>query len=251
MSPDSVVLEVAILHLPIDGADAAWWEALDEQALDSEIRRRCAENGFRSGLVRGSIPDQLDGQLRQQREAHKSVDPENGPPLSGGGEQRLQCRAGKRNKILISDVYPTLAALFPTGDRLTGKTLDNAQCLFSVRSFPRGDGSVELEITPEIEYGQARQRWVGQAHEGTFRLDSNRERLSLETLRIRPKLEPGQVFLLTCTPEIKGLGRHFCSESPDGGPPERRVLLIRLAQTQVDDLFTEQGGQDALTTAID
>ena len=250
MSPDSVVLEVVILHLPEEGPQEPWWDALDEQALDHSLRTRLAENGFRAGLVRGRIPDQLESQLQSQRAAQAGIDPEN-QPAGVGGEQRLQCRAGKRNKILLSDVYPTLAALVPSGDRLTGRTLENAQCLLSVRSFPRGDGGVELEITPEIEHGQARQRWVGQAHEGTYRLDSNRERLSLEPLRIRPTLEPGQVLALSCASQIKGLGRQFFSEIPGGAAPERRVLLIRLAQTQIDNLFSEQGGHDPLATSLD
>ncbi|MFO0901382.1 MAG: hypothetical protein U0939_00175 [Pirellulales bacterium] len=250
MSPDSVVLEVVILHLPEDGGDEPWWSGLDEQALDHALRLRLAENGFRAGIVRGRIPEQLESQLGSQRESQAGIDPEN-QPAGVAGEQRLQCRAGKRNKILLSDVYPTLAALVPNGERLTGRTLENAQCLLSVRSFPRGDGGVELEITPEIEHGQARQRWVGQAHEGTYRLDSNRERLSLESLRIRPTLEPGQVLAVSCAPEIKGLGRQFFSDIPGGSAPERRVLLIRLAQTQIDDLFSEQGGRDPLTTSLD
>lgn len=250
MSPDSVVLEIAIVHFPESTEEGEWWKLVDEQSLPREMRQRLNENGLRCGIIRGALPDVLRDQLESQRAAAQAVDPENSPGGSLGGEQRLQSRSGKRNKILISDVQPSLAVLVPRGNRLTGQTLADAQCVFSVKSFARGDGRADLEVTPEIEHGQARQKWLGQAHEGTFRLDANRERLILESLRIRPTLSPGQILALTVTPTRKGLGRQFCVANVNG-PPERRVLLIRLAQTQIDDLFTDGAAQAPLTTPLE
>ena len=250
MSPDSVVLEIAIVHFPESADEGQWWQQVDEQALPHEMRQRLIENGLRCGIIRGALPDALRDQLESQRAAVQAVDPENSPGGSPGGEQRLQSRSGKRNKILISDVQPSLAVLVPKGNRLTGQTLTDAQCVFSVKSFSRGDGRADLEVTPEIEHGQARQKWLGQAHEGTFRLDANRERLILESLRIRPTLSPGQMLAITVTSSSKGLGRQFCVANANG-PPERRVLLIRLAQTQLDDLFTDGTSQDPLTTPLE
>jgi hypothetical protein len=250
MSPDTVVLEVATVHFPETADGEGWWRVVDEQAVPHELRERMAENGFRCGVIRGSLPDELRDQLDTQRMATREVDPENSPSLSMTGEQRLQSRAGKRSKILISEIQSTMAILVPQGERLTGQTLSDAQCLFSLKSFPRGDGRADIEITPEIEHGISKQKWIGQAHEGTFRIDANRERLILETLRVRSTLAPGQIFVVSSTPESKGVGRQFCVSSSQG-PPERRTLLIRLAQTQIDDLFSEQVTSDPLTTPLD
>ncbi|MFO0817204.1 MAG: hypothetical protein U1A77_04640 [Pirellulales bacterium] len=250
MSPDTVVLEVATAHFPETAEGEAWWRAVDEQAVPHDLRERMAENGFRCGVIRGTLPDELREQLATQRDAAREVDPENSPSLSMTGEQRLQSRAGKRSKILISEIQPTMAILVPQGDRLTGQTLSDAQCIFSLKSFPRGDGRADIEITPEIEHGISKQKWIGQAHEGTFRIDANRERLILETLRVRSTLAPGQIFVVSSTRESKGVGRQFCVSSSQG-PPERRTLLIRLAQTQIDDLFSEQVTSDPLTTPLD
>lgn len=250
MSPDTVVLEVATVYF--SGADRSeeWWNSVDEQGIPLDVRQRLLDNGFRCGVIRGVLPEEVREQLEAQREATREVDPENSPTLSMTGEQRLQSRAGKRSKILISEFLPTMAVLVPQGERLTGQTLTDAQCIFSLKSFPRGDGRADIEITPEIEHGVSKQKWVGQAHEGTFRIDANRERLILETLRVRSTLAPGQILVVSSTPECKGVGRQFCRTNGNG-PPERRTVLIRLAQTQVDDLFSEQVVADPLTTPLD
>ncbi|MFO0870152.1 MAG: hypothetical protein U0935_14580 [Pirellulales bacterium] len=250
MSPDSVVLEVAVVHFPESSVDGDWWRQVDEQALPHELRQRLADNGFRSGVIRGALPESLREQLDRQRAATRDVDPENGPGIMPTSEQRLQIRAGKRSKILLTEVQPSLAVLLPDSERISGRTLSNAQCLFSVRSYPQGDGRSEVELVPEIEHGEARQKWVGQAQEGTFRLDANRERLILESLRIRTLLAPGQLLVVSSATANKGLGRQFCSLT-SSGPPETRVLLVRLAQTQIDDLFSEQTTHDPLTTPLD
>ena len=47
---------------------------------------------------------------------------------------------------------------------------------------------------------------------------------------------PGQTLILSCTPESKGLGQNFFVDTSHGDP-QQKLLLIRLAQTQRDDLF--------------
>lgn len=250
MSPDSVVLEVATLRIPASESEPSWWADVDEQSLSNELRKSLEENGFRCGLVRGELPDGLQQALGSQRETLSPIDGDGAASSPTLGEQRLQMRTGRRSKIVTTPLRDTLVVLVPRDKQLTGRTLSQAQCIVNVRSFPQGDGSVELEITPEIEHGEAKQRWVGQAHEGAFRIDTNRDRLTLESLQFRPKLAPGQALVLGATSEKRGIGHQFFTES-DNGSTERRVLLIRLAQTQLDDLFSEGGVQAPLATPVE
>ena len=49
-------------------------------------------------------------------------------------------------------------------------------------------------------------------------------------------LQPGQSLVLSTTLDVKGLGESFFSHDAASGAV-RRILLIRFAQTQFDDLF--------------
>jgi len=49
-------------------------------------------------------------------------------------------------------------------------------------------------------------------------------------------LAPGNVLMISGTPDVKGCGSSFFTET-DSGTTYRRILLVRLAVTQYDDLF--------------
>lgn len=288
MSPDAVVLEVAVVRFgaasskPVgetasdereggeregggreggerDGGErdgggrlveGVFWQAVDEQSLAVDIRNELRRNGFRVGIIRGALPEALRKQLDQQRSAAREIDPENEPGSLESSVQRLQSRSGKRSKLLMGEQTASLSIFVPEGERLVGRTFQAAQCLLSVKTFARGDGGADLEITPEVEHGEARQRWLGQSHEGTYRLDANRERWQLEKLRCRLALAPGQTVVLSCIDPPIGAGANFFArDTREAGV--RRVVLVRLAQTQVDELFTERPASAALTTPLE
>ncbi len=240
MSPDSVVLEIASLRLPYDrAANDTIWESIDEQVLSNELRIKLTQNGFRCGIITGEIPTRLCEILAQPKSTRIG---ETDPESSHGfvvSQQRLQNRTGRRGKIVTSDLRDEIVSLMPNAGRVTGKTLFLAQSLLSIRSYPGGDGRVRLELVPEIEHGQPKTRYVGQPNEGVFRLDTGRERAVFNELRFEPQLAPGQSLLVTCTDDWIGLGRQFFAENT-GDVKMQRVLLIRLAQTQIDDLFSSE-----------
>jgi len=102
MSPDAVVLEVAVVRFGAasgkamgemasgerDGGErdgggqlveGVFWQAVDEQSLAVDIRRELRRNGFRVGVIRGALPEALRRRLDQQRSAAREIDPENEP----------------------------------------------------------------------------------------------------------------------------------------------------------------------------
>ena len=140
---------------------------------------------------------------------------------------------------------PSVGCVLVNEGRVVGKTLYLAQTMFSIRSYPGGDGRVRVELVPEIEHGQPRTRYVGQPNDGSLRLDTGRERAIFNELRFEPQLAPGDALLLTCTDAWKGLGRQFFAES-SGDVRMQRVIVIRLAQTQLDDLFSGEVTENEL-----
>jgi len=249
LAPDAIVLDVAFVRLPAanEAAYEAIWEAADEQRLKPELRRDLASNGLRVGVFGQQLPTALrelvdapqDTLVEQSQEFDASA------IRLSGGRQHLQLRSGRGAKVVASKTFPELPMLLCEEGRIRGHQLSQAQCLLAVKAYPQGDSRVKLELLPEIEHGEMKSQWVGS--EGSFMQRAGRERLALDRLRLQTLLSPGQWLVLSTTPEIKGLGESFFSESA-GGTVDRRVLVMRLSQTQFDDLFAPEQTSAPLAT---
>jgi hypothetical protein len=244
MSPDSVVLEMFFVRFPFGdpAVNDKLWEAVDEQQFTPELRERLARNGFRAGLVNGQIPDQLAKLMQLTDKPPPSAEPisakidelESQPRVV---RRHLQIRAGRRSEIITSAVYAELPVLMSEPGQLCGQTYHQAQAIFSVRSFPQPDGRVRLQLVPELQHGQPLQRWIGE--QGMMRLDASRPKRTFDDLALSTELSPGAMLVLSSLSSRPGsLGHHFFTEKQDEGRLEQKLLLIRLAQTQHDGLFS-------------
>jgi hypothetical protein len=255
MSADSVVLQVAFVRLPAVEADGyeAIWKEIDEQPFPPELRRELAINGLRAGIVGQQLPTKLRERIdaRPNVLEERSEDVDTSDVEAGGGNRRLQVRAGRRSKILASKTYPSLPLLLvengaePGAASIRGHQLSQAQCLLALKAYPQGDGRVKLDITPEVEHGELKSQWV--QSEGSLMQRVGRERIVIDRLRLEGLLAPGESLVFSTTPEIKGLGEYYFAETA-GGRVERTFLLVRLAQTQLDDLFAPDSAAAPLAT---
>lgn len=61
-SEQQAALEITTLHLPKQSPEERerLWSGIDELAIDSELRRQLAINGFRAGIIRGETPAALE-----------------------------------------------------------------------------------------------------------------------------------------------------------------------------------------------
>jgi hypothetical protein len=233
MSSDTVVLEIAFVRVPpeLAGEAEALWKEVDEQAIDTQLRRRLNGNGLRCGIVGSQLPATLQRLFDQQRPLDLTSSDPDAVAQDAMRQHRLQSREGERSTVAAGPVRDDLHLFLNDDGSVRGETFSKAQCMFALRTFPKGDGRVRLEITPEIEHGEPRNRRVGQ--DGLWRLDFGRDRRSFETLRTEALLSPGRTLLITCTTEPVFLGTSFFAR----GPQDYNLLLVRLAQTQKDDLF--------------
>lgn len=236
MSPDSVVLEVAVLDIPADGAaDEQLWREVDEQQVPPPVRRELARCGLRCGVSGTQLPDWVNRRLKAQQ---KDVDFESADGAAVLAnvptQQRLQCRAGRKRTIPLGPPHAEVTApsLAEPGD--APRTWRDAQCELALVATPKGDGGAIIELTPQVQSGKVRQRWVGAA--GSFRLDTSRDCDLLENLRVSATLTPGQTIFVSASPAPGGLGQAFFGGAGDKSS-RRKVVLVRLAQTQTDDLF--------------
>jgi hypothetical protein len=235
MSPDSVVLELAFVH--VSEQDDIWRD-VDEQHLAVELRRELQRQGLRGGLTGTQLPAWISERLEEQ-EKMIDFDEKTGTASMADQEspQRLQCRSAQTREIEIGPPRERLVLAVDDCPLETERTLEDAYCRLSVISHAQGDGRVHLQITPEIAHGAPRHRWVGS--DGSFRIHLSQDFERYDNLSISVVLSPGQTFVLTGTGDTPGLAQHFF---PVGErlPDHRRVFLLRLAQTQLDDLFCPQ-----------
>ncbi len=245
MPPGGAALEVFSIHMPPGepDLDRQIWEEVDEQQFPVEVRRRLEKNGFRAGVLAGQIPPSLSRLLDLK-----------GKPGSGGdvqqvsvadlvkpaqvSTQHLQTRAGERCEIAASGVLEKMPILVSEAGEIRGLTYEQAQGIFAMQVAPQPDGRVQLELVPEIHHGGPRQHIVGE--QSFFRLETSRAKRAFDELKLTAVLSPGGMLLLGSQPNRQGsLGHYFFLES--NGRDDRfdeKLILVRLCQTQHDDLVS-------------
>jgi len=248
LPPDAVVLDLAFASLK-GGDDDAYtkiWNAADEQPLSPDLRRSLATNGLRVGVFGQNLPTQLVTLLDATPNLLETIaSGATGELELDGGRRQLPLRAGHRSIINVSTVFSNLPVLISDDGHVHGQQLASARCVLSLKSYPLGDGRVKLVLTPEIEHGEPKTRWMGS--EGMMIQQTAQDRLILDRLRWEVVLRPGESMLVSATPDHKGLGEYFFTQT-NGGSSRNRLLVLRFSQTQFDDLFAREQTSAPLAT---
>ena len=239
ISPDSVSLQITFLRVPVDThqVNDELWKQVDEQFIPIEERLHLNQNGIRAGIVGNQLPELLNELLEaEQTDPLDGLDRALTSEMDVLAKNRLvNVREGRRTEIVSSSPRDELVMLYRTKDsKVRGKPFPEAQCILAVKPYPDGDGSVRLQVIPEVHHGEPRKQWV--SGRGTFQLLAGREREVYQELMAQVQLSPGQSLLMTCTPESTGVGNAFFVES-GRGDAQQKLLLVRLVQTQRDILF--------------
>lgn len=242
MSRDSVGLDIVSVYCPFGvAADEKLWAEIDEQLLPAALRQRLTQNGFRAGVISGQIPTTLSQMIGLKDAVASGVGWESLSLEEAGTEQNvsghhLEARGGRRHEIIASEEYPELALLMrdPAGNG--GGFYPNAQGIFGLTVYPEPDGRVRLNLVPELHYGMVTTHAT--AENGVLRMEQGKPRRVLDTLAISATLAPGQVLAVTSLPtRIGSLGHQFLTREV-GGKRQQKLLLIRIAQTQHQGIFS-------------
>lgn len=243
-APETVALDVIIARVPLGDsmANGAMWNEIDEQPLPAPLRRLMAANGLRAGVIGTRLPPALE-ELLKLSETPPSSDPvkqvvdfENAPPLN---HRLVRIVSGRRTNIICTGEasrHAELPVLVREADGgLRGRTYRQVMGLLATHATLAGDGCVRLELVPEIEHGEPRRRF--EPSDGMMKIEFGPPHEKYDFLRMSLALSPGQMLLVTGMADRPGsLGYQFFME-PDAQKPQQKLLLVRLAQTQYDDLF--------------
>ena len=239
---ETVSLEIFFARFPAGNTalNGALWNEIDEQSFPAETRRELSQNGIRAGVVGTHVPVEMARLLTLTDEPRKpseenTVDLEQEPAVT---MRLLAVRPNRRSEVVASHLYDQLSLLTREADEVVGRTYAKAEGRFALRAAGQADGRVQIELLPELQYGEQQQRW--NAADGVIRLEAARPKRVFEELRLKAQIAPGQMLVVTCQPERPGsLGYHFFTE-PKADALVQKILIIRLAQAGSDRSFADK-----------
>jgi len=236
MSRDSVGIEMATVTLSYDqGRELKEiMRALDEQIMPAQQRRHLANNGIRAGVFGTQLPNSVHLLLLEA--AHRREHPTTATFGAEHDEQRfIQCRSGRRNSTKIWGAVGKVDVDHFDGNTTLRETLNDASCQIAMRCVPQGSRGAMIKLTPEIEHGPLRQKFVAEG--GSFHLETLRDRVVYDDLTIEFTLRAGETAMVTCSEAESGVGQSLFRNSES---TRQKALLIRLAQTQPDEMFAKE-----------
>jgi len=261
MPPDSCALEMALVQLDesqvTDFED--FWQMLDQQDLELRMRQRLDQNGIRVAVMASHAPSVLHQLLlprpaalqdldlvRKQMAEKDLVQPQSRLVI----HQRVANRHGEVFPMQTSEIHPQFAWNIRQDAMSSVGSGNSVRGVWEIRSIPQGDGSVRLRLTPTIHHGAVKP--TISVAEKSFVFDSSQTIDRLNELLFDVTLRAGETVVIAPTREVSDLGMLFFGLAD--GPQQKssqlthRVLMLRVVQTQLDDLFGDSGLQEKLAT---
>ena len=245
-SSNSVVLEVFQVRCPYGDPElnTALWKDVDEQVFPVSLRREMIANGFRVGLIGNQLPASFL-RILKIRDDENPNEVVTTIRLDGVAEEQhlnrktVTARNGQRNEVNVSEIIPQATVLFNENGALGGETFYAAQGVLAIKTETCGDGSVDVEFIPEIQYGQARQTFSYEA--GIATMATARPKRAFDTLRSKLNILPGQFVVLTSLPNSGGnIGSFFFASEGETGT-QQKMICFRVLQTCHNEMYTEDG----------
>lgn len=250
MSPGSVGIEIAVAQLDANQMPQLdqLMGTLDQQKFPLEVRQKLDRNGLTCGIMSTRPPAVLHELLEPYMPDPESLDIA-ARPLALAGlldpvsrmllQQRISNQNGEVYPVGTSDIYEQMEWVLHHSDQQVPGDASVARCFFDITTFANSDGSVTLKLAPVIRHGSEIPR-IGVA-DGSFVMDRRQRQVNLDEVAFKIQLRPGQTLVVVANDPFRDhqtaqnrLGPLLLgSEQPD----ETRLLLVRLVQTQMDDLF--------------
>jgi hypothetical protein len=241
--PDRVTLEIFQIRVPADDKQLAaeLWQAADEQRLDLDVRNRLVSNGFRAGVIGGAVPDSLARTLNLQSEmpedkAERVITDDSATPKVTRRVLRLKHR--EPATIQASESQPSVHILLNTESGLSGKSYEQVQGVYSLRAENRPGQQVKVELVPELQFGEMRNRYAG-SDQGIFVVTPSKERKVFDQMKMSVPLSAGEMLVVTSVPDAAGsLGKAFHSETR-AGVVEQKLVLVRILQVPDSEILAD------------
>ncbi len=242
-APDSVALEIFQVRIPANDLelDDQLWQAVDEQRLSLEVRHKLIRNGFRSGVLGGTVPDSLAKYLKLESElpetsAQRLITGQSADPTVT--RRVVQLNRHATATIQTSGVREHLNVLFNGEAGLRGRSFEQVQAAYTVRAQAVAGQRIKLRLLPELQHGELRNRYAG-SDQGIFLVTPSREREPYDELELQAELTAGEFLVVGCLPDASGsLGHAFHAEETRG-PAEIKLVLVRLVEVPGSEILAD------------
>lgn len=245
-SAESVCLEVFIVRCPYGDPtlNDELWKDTDEQILSTQLRMNMAANGFRMGLISNQVPGSLLKLMKSRDDEApqgnvttiRLEDFANTPRIM---RKSVEARNHQRNEVHASDVKPYATILFNENGISGGETFANAQGVFVIKTENQGDGSVDIEILPELQYGQVRQQYS--YNSGSVVMAPSRPKKIFDSMRAVINVKPGEIIAITNIGDLIGNLGYFFFSDEESDMRYQKLLCIRVSQSEHHEMFQEDG----------
>ena len=241
--PDSLTLEIFQVRIPANEEALAeeLWSTIDEQGIDLAARRDLVRNGFRAGVLGGTMPEALARQFSTLSESAESqpvrqiTDKSASPRVV---RRVLQLNRNDQATVQASELRNHLHVFVNGDDGLQGHSYDQVQAAYTLRAEASPGQRVAVRLTPELQHGQLRNRYAGSG-QGLFLVTPSREREAYDRLMISTELAAGELLVVGCLPDAFGsLGWAFHGVDRDG-PGEQKLVLVRLLQVPPSEILAD------------
>jgi hypothetical protein len=257
---DSVTFEIAFVRWPsglseeagtTEGTPGDLWRALDEQFLPPELRQNFAANGMRAGIISDPLPNSIRAALEATSDPLSVITDQNASPGTEvlARRERRQCPSESRQEIEVLPMREgKRIVLANESGRVRAEEFEQPRGFIRFTTHAMGDGRVRAELVPIIDFGKPKQRIIG--GQGAYRYDTRRDERVYDKLEFSTALFPGRTLVLTSSTDKKGLGAVLFADRFEGSP-DQLLLLIRIAETQRDELFSPRTQQESLVTPLE
>jgi hypothetical protein len=243
LEPKRCLLKVAIISRPFGepSINEAAWKSADEQIIPPKERHAWEVNGLRVGRIIGELPLELEA-IMNDTTSHQKVAPAN-----------FFVESGDPTLIKVSDPVEEATVLVNRDNRIWGNDRKDVSGYFRATAQHEGANNVTLRLVPEVHFGPIKRTFQTVPNAAAigaqqFQINNGQEEDTFRELATTLTLEPGQVAVLGCRPELtRALGSLFFTQSVANSDQRTQKLILIWASRNMQGM----GPSDRDSKALD
>ena len=227
LAPDAVGLEIGIARIDTDQKEAIkrFWRDLDQQELSLETRQKLDKHGLKAAVMSQQPPSDFGDLVNPREVVLEELDGFQKQLYLRGHlkatermltHSQISTRQGQPHPIQTSVLHPSLSWTVETPAPLNSQANhakasgNNVRGVLAIRTYPQGDGSVNVVVEPQVHHGRVTQRYGATAN--GFQFDQQQTVSVLEPLEFDVSLRAGETLVIGPTAEVAQLGHLFFGE---------------------------------------
>ena len=222
--PRRVGLKIATLSSTLQdpAIDQAIWRTTDEQVVPKELRDLLRNNGLRIGLLRSSLPAEVDELMEHGGHAGQKVEP-----------LVVNQPVNEPVKLATAEKTAEASLLIDAAGKVQGKSYKDLSGFIRLTTSMDDQKGVVLKVTPELHHGEIKSRIapVGTVENpfepAQMSLKNQQEEELFRDLAANIRLEQGQCLVIGLDSSRQGgLGWFLLTSPPETDKETQQKLIL-------------------------